>query len=880
MGKTLRERLFFFFRSLFDRQAKEREMQLEMEEHIELRIEELEAQGFPRNEARRKALAEFGGVECLKEDCRESWGIGRIDGYVKDFKFAFRMIFKHKLSSAVSIVTLSIGMGAFIAFFNLMDVGFGNVMPVEKADLLFDLRWNVPSGAHHSPKKFEYPYFDTLSETFASLSHSYAKTATVRTDTSFARWGKLLYHTRDYPDQVGLYPKFGRGFLERDYQSNAPSVILMSHFLAEEMFGEAKDSIGMNLWIDGESHTVVGVMPKGYAFPDYTEFWAPSRDGEIALQEDFKAMTVVELKARSDHTKALGECALLGESIMADYPGEKSEGSYLGLRLFEDVFLQQEVKRLIMLVYISLGLFLCLTCANVSIIILSRAAQREQELAIRSSLGASGKRIMVQALIESFSLTLFGLLLGTLISVWFSDYVISFIENKVGVPISDGRVFDWTYYFLFLGVTAAVTFLCGWVPARRAAKVEASNVLHGDSYGSNHKLGYTSRLMVSAQIAISSGFLIGLSLIYYELPSIFDINIDHEFEDVLSIELEPKEGVPYNEYARQVKQELESQTSVAFVAFSDRRLMRPRRVPVGTDVNFQSDPRMRQRVVQMVIGPDYFRTFGQEVVHGRSFAIGDSETAERVAIVNRYFVDHFFPNTDPIGKLFFRYKGEKEREALRIVGIAPEMKMGGIFYNRQIVPGIYVAADQRILQRGFLSIKCEGSRYTAERQIREVFKNMNPEQPVVRIVDAMHHMVVSITALKGVLGTISTLLAISIFLAALGLFGMIRFSVKQRTKEFGIRLAVGASRRLVSWSIIKQGMKVVSIGLLFGSLLGFAIRIPLSAMSYGHSSIANLNFLQQSVYGIFFFLVVSMVAIAIPTRSAMRIQPMEALRHD
>ncbi len=854
-------------------------MQLEMEEHVELRIEELEAQGLPSKEARRKALVEFGGVDQLKEDCRESWGIGRIDGYLKDLKFAFRMIFKHKLSSAVSIITLSIGMGAFIAFFNLMDVGFGRVMPVEKADRLFDLRWNFPNGGHASPKKFEFPYLNSLSETFVSLSHSYAKTATVRTDTSFARWGSLLYHTRDYPDQVGLYPKFGRGFLERDYEWDAPPVVFMNHFLAEEMFGDAKDSIGMNLWIDGESHTVVGVMPKGYAFPNYTDFWAPIKEGEIALQEDFKAMTVVELKARSDHAKASSECVALGESIMADYPGEKSEGSYLGLRPFEDVFLQQEVKWMIMLVYISLGLFLCLTCANVSIIILSRAAQREQELAIRSSLGASGKRIMVQAMIESLSLTLCGLLLGTLISLWFSDYVISFIENKVGVPISDGRVFDWTYYFLFLGVTAAVTFLCGWVPARRAAKVEASNILHGDSYGSNHKLGYSTRLMACAQIAISSGLLIGLTIIYFELPSIFDINIDNELEDALCIKLEPKKGVPYNEYARQVKQELESQTSIAVVALSDRQLMRPKRVSVDTDVNFQTDPRMRQRAVQMVIGPDYFRTFDREVVQGRSFNIGDSATAERVAIVNRNFVNHFFPNADPIGKLFFRYKGEKEREGLRIVGIAPDMKMGGMFTNRQRASGIYVAADQMILQRGFLSIKYEGNRYAAERQIREVFKNVNPEQPVVRIVDALHHLIVSVTALKGVLGTISTLLAISIFLAALGLFGMMRFSVKQRTKEFGIRLAVGASRRLVSWSILKQGMKVVSIGLLFGFLLGFAIRIPLSAMAYG-SSIASLNFLKQSFYGILLFLLVSVIAIAIPTRSATRIQPMEALRHD
>ncbi len=881
MGKTLRERLVFFLRSLFNRRAKEREMQLEMEEHVELRIEELEVQGLPSKEARRKALVEFGGVDQLKEDCRESWGIMIIDGYLKDLKFAFRMIFKHKLFSVVSILTLSIGMGAFISYFTLIDLGYGNVLPIKEPDRLYLLEWNVPGNDNdRTLTKNEIPYLDSLSSSFESRSHTFSFEASIRSDSTHARKSPVLFQSSEYADHVGVYPNVGRKFLDHDFEPDGVPVAIMSHRMATELYGDASKALGNNLWVDSRSYNVVGIMPEGFSFPGYTSLWLPIRGGEMEFSDSYDAAIILKLGLGVNSKRAKLECRALGERLMADFPTEILDGSVLGLRPLQDVFLPKVAVNMIRLVYVGLGLFLCLTCANVSTLMLSRAAQREHELAIRSALGASGTRIIAQSMIESLALTLSGLLLGTLLSLWFSELVISFVETKVGIPISISRSYDWSYYALFLGVVAFVTTLCGWAPARRAASVEATNVLHGDSRGSNKKLGRMSRLLSSAQIAIGCGLLIGLSQIYFlALPALLDAQLEFDAKNVLSVGMEPVSGSNHREYLKQVKAELESSPAIDTVSYSDGQLMRSKKVRIDRIPDRDLEAGAGQKVARMIVGLDYFRVFDLELAGGREFDERDMVNSEPVAIVNRHFAEKYFPGEDPIGKQFFQYKGEGEKIWMKIVGIAPEMQMAGHMGTQSVLPGFYAAAAQRSVRGGYLSVKPSKDRAAAVKAIREILARLNPNQPLDRIVGAMYHIDLDFSIMRGITGIVFSLLCIAMFLASIGIFGMMRFSVRQRTKEFGVRLAIGASRGQLSRSILLQGIKQIAVGLFFGVIIGMAAKIVLS-LAHSDFSATRSETIIQTLTGLALFALISSVAIAIPAKSALRIQPMEALRHD
>ena len=804
-----------------------------------------------------------------------------------DFRYALRQLIKNPGFAGVAILTLALGIGANSAIFSVVNAVLLRPLPFPEPNELA-MVWNRTAEQGESAVSLSYPDAVDIRERSKSIAHaaviSRSETVLEAADQSQLLQG-LTASSEIFPT-LELVPFRGTAYgPERDQpDANAARVVLISHALWQSAFGADPKIVGRQIRLASRSVTIIGVLPPHWVFPvqdGHTDYLMPLGPTIAADAQDrggrFLAM-IARLRAGVTLPGAQAELNAIAAQLANEYPDTDSNRSVVFVSLADEVV--GNVRPALLIMFGAVALLLLIACANVANLLLARAAARSREMAIRSALGASRVRIIRQLLAESFLLALAGALGGLLIAWWSLDLLLALVPGQL--PRAAGIAVDPAVGLFTFGVAGLSTLLFGLLPALQLLQPNISAVLQQGGRGASagvsaHRL---RGLLVISQVALSLLLLIGAGLLLRSFANLhatqpgFDPTRVMTADFVLNGAAYPEPDRQRNFYA-QFLEKIRAIPGVAavgaglplpFAGFHSRMTFT---VAGGPPIAWADHP----LAAYATTAGDYFSALKIPIRRGRAFQGSDHEKAEMVAIVNEAFARKYFPGKDAVGETVLIDIADHQSRARRIIGVAGDSRLESL--GREAEPQIYVPFAQdpgRVLS---LAVRTRAENLTGlNTAIRAAVQQLDRGV----FVPQLHPMNSLLSASLAWPRFNSTLLglfaAVAMVLAAIGIYGVIAYNVTQRTKEIGIRMALGARRRGMLTLILRQSLSLVGVGMVVGLAAAAATSRLLSTMLYGVGSTDLFTYAGVVVLlgGAAF------LASLIPARRAMKVDPMVALR--
>jgi putative ABC transport system permease protein len=874
----------------FRRGLTEKHLDAEVRFHLEQRIADLAAAGVAPAEARRQARLEFGGLDQVKEECRDVGASHIIETFVQDLRYGLRQLRRNPGFTAASVLTLSLGIAANTTIFSAVSTILLRGPPVREPDRLCVLSSdNAATGL--SLIRASAPDF----KSWQKQNHVFEGMATAETGRPFTLTGKgapvSLQGARVTPGffkVLGVVPAQGRTFLPGEGVAGNDQVVLLSHELWVDRFASDPNAVGKSAEIDGEPYMIVGVMPARAVVRmpfNPPQLWTPLVFSPQDLSPSARAnhylnITLARLKRDVSVDQAQAEMSSIGRRLAVAYP-ETNKNSGVKVLTVQEYFIRMAgIRPVLMVLMAAVGLLLLTACANLAGLLMARGAARSHELAVRAAVGAGRWRLVRQMLIESFLVALAGGGSGVLLSVWGIQLL------RTGFSFSDyGRqqaqffhLDHWTLLF-----TAAVclftTLVFGLAPALHASKVNPSDALSegGRTETSGAAHSRLRSILVSGEIAMALVLLAGAGIILRELNREATQELGFNPNHLLLVDLNldsPRYKSPAakSEFFRQVTQKLQELPGVASVGAS---MGLPMEGSWSTPFRIAGQPVLpgskRPWVDFYSVGPGCFRTMEIPLIKGREFSESDNSKAPVVALVNREFARRFFPNGDAIGsRIEFDTGDHKEAQ---IVGIVGDVKDD---------PGQWMPKAQvyeSYLQIPFsgmtLEMRSKTSPATLAPPVRRAIWSVDKDQPVGDIRTMSEAKSSDMGGAIMMVELMGIFAGLALILAVVGIYGVIAFSVSQRTREIGIRLALGATRPDVLGMVFRQGAMLVGAGSGFGLVLALPLPRVLSVIGDQPTQGPLAALVVTAVV-----LIVSLLATYIPAQRATKVDPMVALRYE
>jgi predicted permease len=870
------------------RQQAEQELDDELQTFVEMAAAEKVRRGVPPAQARRLALLELGGVEQAKERVRTGRHGAWLDEVARDITYACRIFVKHRGFTAVVVLTLAIGIGANTAIFSLIDALMLRSLPVHNPRELVQLTFQSP-GDQQPSESVSYAMVRALSderEIFGGAAGFSGTTFDVGAPGAMGRIRGALV-TGDFYTTLGLQPVIGRLLTRADDEPGAPLAAVISHGYWERRFARRAETVGDTLLLNGVTVAIVGVSPAGFvganvgAVADVTltiasipqvdpqavpllgpgNFWlrvlARPRVGLSA----FEAQARISARWRQIAERVVSpRWSAVRREEMASAVVRLSPGA-TGWTYLREIY----AKPLLILMAV-VGVVLLIACANVASLLLARASARQREVAVRMAIGASRGRIIRQLLIESSLLSLTGATISVGLA-WLSGNVL------VDVIASGGRdmSFDLTPNLRVLGFTTGVAvftaLLFGVAPAIQATALSTSDALKDDTRASTSR----SRLLpslVSAQIALSMVLLVGALLFARTLQNLQNFDPGFRRDGVLIAELAASRTTFPEEFVDEVRglpgvtsASLSTHTPLSGAIWSEPAVPAGQTIPENDNAFF------------VAAGPEFFATMQIPMLSGREFSERDTVSSAGVAIVNERYARQHFADRSPLGEhLAATVRGR--RADLEIIGVVKDTSTAGL---RTPPPAtVYVAYTQ--LTGDFpttLEIRAAGSLNHVASSVRQILQARLPN--TVIDVRPLSTQVESTMVRERMMATLAgSFGAVALILSCIGLYGLMSYRVAQRTKEIGIRMAVGAQRRQVMALVLRGAASLVLIGVTVGVPVTWAASRWIESMLFG------LGPSDPVVVGraIATLLAVAMLAASLPAWRASRVDLLPALRHE
>ncbi|HEV2834503.1 MAG TPA: ABC transporter permease [Pyrinomonadaceae bacterium] len=836
---------------------------------------------------------------------------------MNDLKYSFRVLVQNPAFTAMAVLSLALGIGANAAIFSLLDAVLLKTLPVRHPEQLVFLENGEPEAKRSS--NISYRSFEQLrsqNQVLASLcffSFATRVNAVVNGNAEVVE-GQLV--SGNFFTTLGVQPAAGRMLLDADdSEANPQLVAVISYSYWQRRFGASALAIGQNVVLNNHPFTIVGVAPPeffGVIVGSAPDVYLPSASGDQILPRRVRSrpamlpFVLARLREGVGEQQAQPALELAVKQIgLADLgpDGTVEKRDAIQQRRLHLLpashgfnVLRQQFSTPLRLLMGVVGLVLLIACANVANLLLARAAAREKEIALRVALGASRWRIIRQLLTESLLLAVIGGGLGLLLASWCSSLLLSVFssgQNPVtaGAPLTINTPLD----LRILGFTAAVSLLAaivfGLAPAWRAARLDLTPSLKASrgAGGSTRSFGW-GRTLVVAQVALSFTLLIGAGLFIRSLSRLRNVDIGFQREHVLVFNVDPQlinyERKQIPELYKQMLERIRHVPGVESVTLTRQGLLSGG----GTQGSIRVpgfEPRPQENTLINVggeleldvpyfaqVGPDFCRTLGMTILHGRDISAQDNETAPKVALVNEAFARYYFNNQDPIGKRFDR--GSADGGEVEIVGLVKDAKANNV--REQTPRTFYVPflQDSSSWRETSFQIRTTGDPLDLAAALRREVQTINPNLPLFRVrtlesqVDeslGQERLVTTLASLFGVL---------ALLLACAGLYGVLSYSVSRRTQEIGIRMALGARRSDVLGLFIGHGMMLVMLGLAIGVAVAFLLTRWISSLLFGVSA-TDLTTFAIVTSGL---AVVGLVACLVPARRATKVDPLVALRYE
>ncbi|HSK80890.1 MAG TPA: ABC transporter permease, partial [Thermoanaerobaculia bacterium] len=681
-------------------------------------------------------------------------------------------------------------------------------------------------------------------------------------------------------------PIVGRGFLPGEDSPQAQPVVLLSYGVWRTRYQGDPKVVGRPVRVNGEAGTIIGVMPQGFAFPIAEQVWVPLRLDPVRIERGKGETLEVMGRLRQGVTVEAAQAEMQGiaKALAAEHP-KTNEGREATVKPWIDEVIGDEMVLLLSVMFAFCFVVLLIGCTNVASLLMAKASRRSREIAIRSALGASRRRVVAQLLVESLLLAFFGTLVGIVLA-YFGVRAFNAAIVDTNPPFFIRIELDLPALLFAFGVTLLATVLAGLMPALQASRADLNEVLKDEGRGSSSlRLGRFSRVVVIGEVAFSCALLVCAGLMVKSMLNLKTLDLGFDPKSVLTVRIALFEAT-YPDEAQRVRffddllARIEAQPGVTAVAATSS-------LPgAGSwwrnyEVEGSVYPAEKDYPVTRtaMITPSFFDTFGARLLSGRNFNRMDNAGNLPVVIVNKTFAETVWKGEDPIGKrIRLRADEPGQTEPWRtVIGVAPDLQMAGLENNEVGQDGFYLPLAQRC--PGFVSVAVKTAAenpLTLASLVRQQVNAIDRDLPIY-FVKSMDKVIAEETFFPSLFGTLFAILGLSaLLLASIGIYGVIAFSVHQRTQEIGIRMALGAQQQNVLRMILRQGM----LQLLFGLGVGLALALGASGL------LANFLFGMSSKDPVTFTLVtlvlaaVAFLACWIPAQRASRTDPLVAIRYD
>lgn len=889
--RTLRA-WFARFGGLFGKQRRDRELSAELESHLRMHIEDNIRAGMPPEEARRQALVQLGGLDQTKENYRDRRGLPWLETLLQDLRFGLRMLRKNPGFTVVAVLTLALGIGANTAIFSVVDAVLLNPIPYPQPDRVVSLYVTWPTYPHAA---FSYPNFLDVQREARSLSGlaAWRVDSFALTGTSEPEELRGEMTTGNFFSLLGVQPILGRTFRPDDDRLGAAPVVVLGEGLWKRRFAADPQVVGKSITLNGKDYTVIGVIPSDVHFlrfqdSFFDDLFLPVGQWDNPLLRDRRfslgLRVVGRLRPGVALAQAQAEIGEIAKNLDAQYPTE-NKGMGLGAISFKDELIYP-MRPALVLLWGAVALVLLIACANVANLLLVHSARRKQEFAIRAALGASGTRLVRQLLIESILLAAIGGALGIALASWGTGALLRLFPASlpaVARVAMNSRV-------LFFGVALCVAtgILFGALPAIRVSRAGLHDELKEGGRGASGSHHRTQRAFGATQIGLALVLLVAAGLLIRSLTNIWAINPGFNPENLLAFNVAFSPGNLANSekthaVLRLLNERLSSVPGVEAVGLNlgDLPLEGDSEVPFWPDEKPKpAQARSWPTAITYTVSSDYFKAMGIPLVRGRLFTEQDA-AGPGVVLVDEDFAKGIFPGEDPVGKRIDFGIGRP----VEIVGVVGHVKQFGLDSDAAAPVHYQMYGSYRSLSGPLLPIAASSTWVVVRaplpvsallgnlrRQIGEVDSGA-----AVYDVRSMNAIVSESLAGRTFSMTLLAIFAaIALLLAVIGIYGVVSYSVAQRTHEIGVRMALGAQRRDILRIVLGQGGGMALAGVALGFVASLGLTRLMKSLLFGVSATDPLTFAAVIVI----LLAVALLACWIPARRAMRVDPMVALRYE
>ncbi|HEU4508115.1 MAG TPA: ABC transporter permease [Pyrinomonadaceae bacterium] len=868
-----------------DRRRAEKELDEEIRAHLEFEIEENVAAGMSREEARYAALRAFGNVALSQEDSRSVWGFRTIEMLWQDLRYGLRMLARNRGFTVVAVIALAVGIGANSAIFSVVNTVLLRPLPYTDPDRLV-MVWEegTPDGFPiNSASAANYIDWRDQNQVFTDAAVIGRVTFNLTGAGEPERLDGRRVSANLFP-LLGVQPHVGRTFSAEEDGPGANRVVMLSHALWQRRFGAQPDIVGKHLTLSGETYEVVGVMPPQFQFPSRNDqLWVPIAftPQQAANRGNNSFEVLARLKPGVTREQAEAEMDAIAARLQQQYPDVVKSKGCVVIPLHEQ--LVGDIKPALLILLGAVGFVLLVACANVANLLLARAAARHKEIALRLALGARRGRIVRQLMTESLLLSAMGGVVGLLLAIAGVSLLKTFIPDNTSQVTAvnvDANVLAFT-----LGVSLLTGLIFGLAPALQASRFNLNEALKEggrDSSAGGHG-SHIRSLLVIAEVAVSLVLLIGAGLLIHSFVRLRSVDPGFRTDNLLTMRIAlPK--LKYPDHATRT-------------AFHDELLRRVTAVPgvrsaavtnwipltlqgdtFGVTVEGRPDPGAQNMpdVVTRVVSFDYLNTMGIQLLRGRPFDHQqDKVDSPPVAIISETTARRLWPDEDPLGKRLKAGGADSDEPWIAVIGVAEDVRQFQLtaeprlqMYLPSVQPAFFVP--------GHLVVRTDIDPMSLAGAVRQAVWEIDKDQPVSDVRSMDEIFAESIAHQRFSMLMLGVFAAVAMLLGTVGIYGVVSYTVAQRTHEIGVRMALGAGTGNVLSLIVGHALKLTLIGVLVGLPVAFVLSRLTESLLFGVTPTDPATFVAIPLM----LIAAAALASYLPARRATRIDPVIALRYE